>query len=86
MSDAPEPDDKNVVYVLFSPNQEKPVEFVLRDAMKADLKTVVVVGYDQNGEEYFASSIGDGAEVCWLLQEADHRVRQVARELSSKPR
>lgn len=29
---------------------------------------IVVLGYDPAGEEYFASSIADGADVIWLLE------------------
>jgi len=32
------------------------------------LKSVLVIGYDEAGEEYFASSIADGGDVLWLLE------------------
>jgi len=32
-----------------------------------ELKDVIIVGYDKDGNEYFASSIADGGEVNWLL-------------------
>lgn len=32
------------------------------------LKSAVVIGYDEEGQEYFASSIADGGEVLWLLE------------------
>jgi hypothetical protein len=41
---------------------------VLRGALEANLKTVVVVGYDAEGEEYFASSMADGADALWLME------------------
>lgn len=34
------------------------------------LKTVVVIGYDADGDEYFASSEADGADVLWHLERA----------------
>lgn len=43
-----------------------PVDRVLEDT-KGRLKDIVILGYDNDGEEYFASSIADGAEVNWLL-------------------
>jgi len=43
-----------------------PVDQVLEQA-KGQLKSVVLLGYDNDGKEYFASSIADGAEVNWLL-------------------
>jgi len=37
------------------------------EASKGKLESVVVVGYDKNGEEYFASSISDAGTVSWLM-------------------
>jgi hypothetical protein len=45
-----------------------PPERILDQAQKAGLTEVVVLGYDKDGEEYFSSSIADGAEVIWLLE------------------
>jgi hypothetical protein len=33
-----------------------------------NLPCVVVLGYDKDGAEYFASSVADGADVLWLLE------------------
>jgi hypothetical protein len=41
---------------------------ILDAALEANLKHVVVVGYDQEGNEYFASSYADGANAAWALQ------------------
>ena len=43
----------------------KPVADVLSDAKK--LKTVIVIGYDENGEEYFDRSNPNRRENCWLI-------------------
>ena len=45
-----------------------PVDRVIDSAMDAGLRCVVVLGYDSDGKEYFASSIADGADVLWLLE------------------
>lgn len=45
-----------------------PVDRVLDGAMDEQLRCVVVLGYDVDGKEYFASSIADGADVLWLLE------------------
>lgn len=45
-----------------------PPERVLAAAAEADLESVVILGYDQGGEEYFASSIADGGTVLWLIE------------------
>ena len=33
-----------------------------------NLKGVVIAGYTEEGEEYFASSYADGGDVLWLLE------------------
>lgn len=45
-----------------------PADRVLQGALDAGLKCAVVLGYDKEGEEYFASSIADGADVLWLME------------------
>ena len=44
-----------------------PVDRVL-DGAKDRLESVVIIGYDKDGAEYFASSIADGGDVMWLLE------------------
>ena len=41
---------------------------VLRGAIDADLEGVVHMGYDKEGEHYFASSYGGGGTCLWLLE------------------
>ena len=45
-----------------------PAERVLCAAAEAGLERVVVMGYDADGQEYFASSIADGGTVLWLAE------------------
>jgi hypothetical protein len=45
-----------------------PPERMLNAALREKLKQVVILGWTEDGDEYFASSIADGAEVLWLLQ------------------
>ena len=47
-----------------------PPDRVLRKAGEADLESVIVIGYDRDGNEYFASSIANGPEVVWALGRA----------------
>lgn len=44
-----------------------PAERVLEQAL-GKLEKVVVMGYDKDGEEYFASSMADGGDVLWLME------------------
>lgn len=48
-------------------NQDLDPNKVLTAAID-QLDSVVLIGYDKNGNEYFASSIADGADVVWLLE------------------
>lgn len=47
-----------------------PVQRVLESALKEDLEEVVVIGYDKEGEFYFASNKADRSSVLWLLEQA----------------
>ncbi len=38
------------------------------DAARDKLECVVVLGYDNDGQEYFATSLADGGDVLWLLE------------------
>jgi len=41
---------------------------VIEAALKAGLQGVVILGYDADGDEYFAGSYADGGDVLWLLE------------------
>lgn len=45
-----------------------PVDRVLEAAEKAKLTDIVILGYDEAKEEYFASSIADAGTVLWLME------------------
>ena len=51
-----------------------PAERILKAALKAGVSRVVIVGYTEDGEEYFAASIASGATVLWLLERAKLRL------------
>lgn len=40
---------------------------VLSAAMETGMQSVVVLGYDYDGGEYFSSSMAAGPEVLWLM-------------------
>ena len=44
-----------------------PPDKILEGA-KGKLKTVVILGYDHDDDNYFASSTSDSAEILWLLK------------------
>lgn len=45
-------------------------ERVLEGAINSTLQSCIVLGYDADGEFYFASTMADGGEVLWLLEMA----------------
>ena len=55
---------------------ELPVDTVLESA-KEQLDGVVILGYDKDGESYFASTYADGGEVLWLLEKAKKALLEV---------
>lgn len=55
---------------------------VLETVVEEGLQGVVVLGYDAEGEEYFACSYADGGEVLWLLERMKLKLLRVADDLS----
>lgn len=43
---------------------------ILREATGKGLTDIVIMGWDKDGELYFASSTADGGEVLWLMEHA----------------
>lgn len=62
--------DDNVIVMSVSTRLDIPAERVLTAALDADIKTAVVIGWDADGDFYFASSAADGGDVLWLLEMA----------------
>lgn len=54
-----------------------PPERVLCGALENVFDKVVVLGYTEEGEEYFASSVADGGDILWLLERAKQRLMTV---------
>lgn len=50
---------------------------VILEGTAGKLKTVVILGYDQDGEEYFASSVADGGTVIWLMERCKKALLEV---------
>jgi len=51
-------------------------EQVLESA-RGKLEGVVLIGFDKEGEEYFASSYADGGMVLWLLEKCKKKLLEV---------
>lgn len=53
-----------------------PADKVLENAI-GKMDSVVIMGYNKEGEEVFASSIADGGEVLWLLEQCKLKLLKV---------
>ena len=51
----------------------RPPDDVLEDAI-GKLTDVVVIGYRENGSEYFVSSMASGPDALWLIERTKKRV------------
>ena len=49
---------------------DTPTERVLNGALAQKLQSCFIVGTDENGELYFASSMADGGDVLWWMEQA----------------
>jgi hypothetical protein len=57
-----------VVFLNNVTSIDLPADRVIENAI-GKLKSVVIIGYTEDGEEeYFASSIADGGTVLWLME------------------
>jgi len=68
----------NVVILPVITRLEIPAERVLNAAIEEGVKEVVIVGYDKDGEFYFASSKADGGQVMWLFELAKKKLLEIA--------
>lgn len=67
----------NVVDLNVPTTLDIPVDRVLRRADEAGLTTAVVMGWDADGQLYFASSVADGGDVLWLMECAKRALMDV---------
>lgn len=56
---------------------DMPPDYIL-EAAKGKLEGVIIIGYDADGEEYFASSYADGGTVNWLLDRCKGKLLSIA--------
>lgn len=66
--------DDNIVYLDVETTLDIPPQNVIDGASKAELETVVVVGVQEDGSLYLASSTGHNGEIMWLFECAKHQL------------
>ena len=69
--------EDNLVVLNCVTRLDVPAERILKAALERGLESVVVVGYDAAGEEYFASSLADGGDALWLLERCKKKLLDV---------
>ncbi len=51
-----------------------PVDRILKKALDAKMTEVVIIGFDEDGEFFFASSVPDAGNVLYHLEFAKHNL------------
>ena len=69
----------NVINFTGITKLDLPPDRVLESA-KDRLEGVVILGFDKEGGEYFASSYADGGDVLWLLERCKLRILTADKE------
>lgn len=70
-------DDSNVVVLNVVTTLDIPVGRIIAGALDAKVKDLVIIGFDENGDEFFASSVADGGTVLWLLERAKKKLLEL---------
>lgn len=68
----------NVVILPVITRLDGPADRAIEAAASANLETVVVIGWDADGDFYFASNKADGGDVLWLLELAKRKLFEAA--------
>lgn len=66
----------DVVILNVMSRLDLPPDRILEAAI-GKMDKVVIIGYDKDGEEYFASSIADGGTVLWLMEKMKKKLLEV---------
>lgn len=64
----------NVILFPGTTQDDLEVARMLHAAIEANLDKVIILGWDQDGNEYMTSSTPDGGDVIWLLERCKHRL------------
>lgn len=70
-------EDDNVITLDMPTTLDIPADRVLTAAV-GKMQSVMVIGYDLEDEEYFASSTADRALLIWWLERAKHKLLVMA--------
>lgn len=68
-----EPPRNKVVVLPCTTTLDLDPDRILQAAV-GNMETVVILGYDKNGQEYFGANISDGGTVIWMMERAKLRL------------
>ncbi len=74
----------NVVRFSGATTLDSSPDMVLKEAMEAGLKAVVVIGFDADDYDYFLSSMADAGGVLWHLERAKWRLMRTCDKLEGR--
>lgn len=77
--------EDNVIRLQTTTTLDLPAETILDGAREADLETAAVLGWEQNGDFYFASTIADPTKLLWLLKTAERALFNMAEDNEGTP-
>lgn len=70
-----------VVYFRGITKLDMPAEKVLKEALKADLKSVILCGFTKEGDIWASSSVADAGHAMWLIEMFRKRLLDAADSL-----
>jgi len=68
---------RNITDIGIATTMDTSVERVLHRAGEKGLKSVIVMGWTEAGDIYFASSKADGGDALWLMENAKKALLEV---------
>lgn len=69
-------DNSNIVELNMITRLDIPASKLLKQALKDDLKSVVLMGWDKEDNFTFRSSLADGGDVLWLIELVKKRLME----------
>lgn len=74
----------NVIVLPVVTTLDVPADRILQAALDKGLTAAVILGYDAENNEYFASSLADGGDVLWLLERLKKELLEVPERLGER--
>jgi hypothetical protein len=53
---------------------------IILNSAKGQLKSVIIIGETEDGEEFFSASISDAPETIWMIERAKYKLMKICDE------